>query len=762
MVLLLQFGENSFKEGHFHTIESKKEFYCQELLISTHAGHARGIIMSKSKNYAGIDYFRIIAAVLIVAIHTSPLSSFSEIGDFILTRVIARISVPFFFMTSGFFLISRYTCNDDRLKAFIKKTAITYAAAILIYIPINLYNGYFSIENLLPNIIKDIIFDGTLYHLWYLPASIIGSVIAWYFVKKLDYPKALVITVILYIIGLFGDSYYGISEKISVLKIFYELIFQVSDYTRNGLFFAPVFFVVGGMIAEKMRVVPQKQWEILGFAVSFAFLFAEAMVLHSFDIQRHDSMYLFLLPCMFFLFCLLLHWKRKRVVWLRTLSLLVYIIHPMMIVVIRLLAKILGLQNILVENSIVHYFVVCLLSIMFAGVATVFWNRYGIKNNKQNLNMDRAWIEINLNNLTHNVNTLHKAMPPECEMMAVVKAESYGHGGFAISTHLAKMGVKAFAVATIDEGIKLRRYGIRGEILILGYTNVSRAKELKKYDLTQTLIDFNYAKELDRQGIMIKVHLKVDTGMHRLGMGISSKNCVQLGSKIFSMKHIKVCGIYTHLCCADSLLPEDVSFTRNQIRQFYSFIDALEEKGIVIPKVHIQSSYGLLNYPELECDYVRIGIALYGVLSTPNNDTMLKLDLRPVLSLKTKVALVRNVRKGDCVGYGRSFVAKRDSVIAILPIGYADGFPRNLSGGRGSVLINGQRVSIIGRICMDQMMIDVTDLEQVSVGDLAILIGSAEGTMLSAPAIAGAYGSISNELLSRMGARLPNVCIESP
>lgn len=717
--------------------------------------------MSKSKNYAGIDYFRIIAAVLIVAIHTSPLASFSKMGDFILTRVIARITVPFFFMTSGFFLISRYTCNNDKLKAFIKKTAIIYAAAILFYIPINLYNGYFSMENLLPNIIKDIVFDGTLYHLWYLPASIIGAIIAWYLVKKLDYPKALVVTVILYIIGLFGDSYYGISEKIPVLNGFYKSIFQVSDYTRNGIFFAPIFFVAGGRIAEKMNAVSQKQWQVLGFAVSFALMFAEAMVLHSFDVQRHDSMYLFLLPCMFFLFCVLLHWKGKRVAWLRTLSLFVYIIHPMMIVAIRLIAKILKLQNILVENSIVHYFVVCLLSVIFAGAATVLWDKYGIKKKNLNLDMDRAWIEIDLDNLTHNVNILHKAMPPECELMAVVKAEGYGHGGFAISTHLEKMGVKAFAVATIDEGIQLRQYGIRGEILILGYTDVFRAKELKKYDLTQTLIDFSYAKELDKQGIFIKVHLKVDTGMHRLGLGISSKNCVQLGSKIFSMEHIKVCGIYTHLCCADSLLPEDVAFTRNQIEQFYSFIDALEEKGIVIPKVHIQSSYGLLNYPELKCDYVRIGIALYGVLSTPNNNTVLKLDLRPVLSLKTKVALVRNVCKGDCVGYGRSFVAKRDSIIAILPIGYADGFPRNLSGGRGRVLINGQIASIIGRICMDQMMVDVTDLDQVSVGDLAMLIGSAKGIMLSVPAIAGASESISNELLSRMGARLPNVCIRN-
>lgn len=154
--------------------------------------------MTKNKNYTGIDYFRFIAALLIVAIHTSPLASFSETGDFILTRIIARVAVPFFLMTSGFFLISRYTYNTEKLGAFVKKTALIYGAAILIYIPINIYNGYFKMDNLLPNIIKDIVFDGTLYHLWYLPASIIGAVIAWYLVKKLNYPKALIVASVLY------------------------------------------------------------------------------------------------------------------------------------------------------------------------------------------------------------------------------------------------------------------------------------------------------------------------------------------------------------------------------------------------------------------------------------------------------------------------------------------------------------------------------------------------------------------------------------
>ena len=204
--------------------------------------------MTKNESYSGIDYFRFIAALLIVAIHTSPLSSFSETGNFIFTRIVSRVAVPFFFMTSGFFLISRYTCNAEKLEAFIKKTTLIYGVAILLYIPINVYNGYFKMDNLLPNIIKDIVFDGTLYHLWYLPASIIGAAIAWYLVKKIHYRKAFLIASVLYIIGLFGDSYYGIVKSVSCLNGFYNLIFQLTDYTRNGIFFAPIFFVLGGYL----------------------------------------------------------------------------------------------------------------------------------------------------------------------------------------------------------------------------------------------------------------------------------------------------------------------------------------------------------------------------------------------------------------------------------------------------------------------------------------------------------------------------------
>lgn len=707
--------------------------------------------MNKNKSYAGIDCFRMIAALLVITIHTSPLLSFSETGNFILTRVVARMAVPFFFMTSGFFLISRYTRNTEKLKAFVRSTLQIYGIAILIYIPINVYNGFFSGNNLLPNILKDIIFDGTLYHLWYLPAAALGGSIAWYLVKKVDYTRAIIIAFGLYLIGLFGDSYYGIAEKITVIHSFYDLIFQVTDYTRNGIFYAPIFFVLGGYIAEHPKKLSSAQ-SICGFSVCLGLMLGEALTLHYYHLQRHDSMYLFLLPCMFFLFHALLNFKGNRSRLLRTSALVIYIMHPMVIVGVRLIAKILHMQNLLVNNSLIHFFVVSLASAAIGITAAEIWNRYDLGKRRHVPDTDRAWIEIDLNNLEHNARELQRAMPPKCSLMAVVKAEAYGHNAFTVSAHLNKIGVKSFAVATIDEGIALRKYGIRGEILILGYTDVHRVRDLKKYGLMQTVVSFEYAQALNQQNISVKVHIKIDTGMHRLGVPYDNFSEIK---KVFAMRNLNVCGIYTHLCCSDNLLPDDIAFTEEQVNRFYRLIELMKNNNIPVPKLHMQSSYGLLNYPNLQCDYARIGIALYGVLATPDYNTALKLDLRPVLSLKTRVVHIQNICKGESIGYGRAFTAERDSRIAILPIGYADGFPRNLSCGKGYAQIGNQLAPIVGRICMDQLAVDITGIESIAIGDTAIMIGSDAAEELSAPIVADNSDSISNELLCRMGARLP-------
>lgn len=699
---------------------------------------------NSESSYPGIDVFRVVAAFLVVAIHTSPLLSFSETADFVLTRIIARTAVPFFFMTSGFFLITRYAENADRLRTFLKRTAIIYAAGILLYIPVNIYNGYFSAPDLLPKLIQDLIFDGTFYHLWYLPAAMLGAAVVWAAERSLGFRGAFILTGALYLIGIGGDSYYGFFAG----NPFYEALFQIMEYTRNGLFFAPLFLVLGGYLAEKK---PHSLWlNMIGLAASAAFLLAEGMLLRFWQVQRHDSMYLFLPVCMYFLFGVVCSFRGRRMARLRLVSLIVYIIHPLVIIAVRFAARLLHTEKLLIENSMVHFIAVCVGSGIIAVFAAAVYERL----HKSPVIPDktgRAWLEINSDNLRHNAAVLQSAMPPGCRLMAVVKAQAYGHGALQTAGILERVGVTAFAVATIDEGIALRKYGITGKILILGYTSPYRAKELKRWRLIQTIIDLNYAELLEAQNIKVSAHIKLDTGMHRLG--IDAQN-IQDIERVYSMKHLNVCGIFTHLCCCDSLKPEDVDFTRKQISRFYSALSILESDGINPGKVHVQSSYGMLNYPELKCDYVRAGIALYGVRSSLSSDEKHPLELRPVLSLKTRTALIRSIPSGETVGYGRQFTAQRDSIIAILPVGYADGVPRSLSCGNGKVEINGKTAPIIGLVCMDQLAVDITDIENVRVGDVAAIISAGGSSSVSAPEAAKASGTISNELLSRLGSRL--------
>lgn len=706
--------------------------------------------MTQNKGYSGIDNFRMIAALLIVAIHTSPLMSFTAVGDFVLTRIIARVAVPFFFMTSGFFLISRYGRDSEKLWRFSKKTLLIYAAAIILYIPINIYSGYFNTQPLLPNIIKDLVFDGTMYHLWYLPASIIGAVIAWYLVKGRSYKCAFIVSALFYLVALFGDSYYGAAQGIACVNGFYELLFQISDYTRNGILFAPVFFILGGYIADSGKTMPLKR-SVFGFIVCFALMLVEALTLRHFGLQRHDSMYVLLLPTMYFLFLMLLSFAGKRRKGLRTASLIVYIIHPLVIVMIRFAAKLVHMEALLIDNSLVHFIAVAVVSVVIALILTAMWNKLCPKHGKTDTLTDRAYIELNMDNLEHNAKVLQAAMPPDCEMMAVLKAQAYGHGAYEAAVCLAKQGVRAYAVACIDEAIQLRKCGIPGEILILGYTSPTRAKELHKYELTQTIIDHAYAKLLDSMGYRVKGHIKIDTGMHRLGFAYDALDDI---ASAFSMKNIEVTGIFSHMSCADTLDEVDTEFSLMQVKRFDELLLKLKGRSIKLPKTHIQSSYAFLNYPDLKYNYVRAGVVLFGFLSSPNDKVRLDIDLRPVLTLRSKVVLLRKVNCGDSVGYGRAFTAERDSLIAILPIGYADGYPRSLSCGKGYVLIHGKKAPIAGRICMDQLAVDVTDIPNVKIGDTATLIGRDGDAVLTAAEVAQSTESIANELLSRMGRRL--------
>lgn len=705
----------------------------------------------KIRDYGGIDAFRLIAAVLIIAIHTSPLAGLNETSDFILTRVIARIAVPFFFMTSGFFLFYKTDGGTISIMQFMKKTAIIYGISIVLYLPLNFYAGTTKEWSNPAVLFKDIVFNGTFYHLWYLPASILGVFLIWVLLKKLKTGQVLLITFMLYSIGVFGDSYYGIANQIPAIKTVYQGLFYVSDYTRNGLFFAPFFLLMGILLARQTKK-PKCQINVLGFVLSTALMFTEGLILHAYNLQRHDSMYFMLIPCMFFLFQLLLSWNVKSKELLRKISLLVYLIHPAIIVLVRGLAKVIGLQKLLIENSAVHFLAVAFSSVCASTILVMLYDHMKLLRVSVSCLEPRAWIEINLAHLEHNIKAIRQTLPEKCEIMAVVKADAYGHGIHAVIKCLEKNNISSYAVATLEEAVQLRKYGVKGEILILGYTPCVNVPILNKFNLTQTVIDAKYANELDCFGKLIQIHIKVNTGMNRLG-----ENCHHTDeiASIFDCKNLKIKGIYTHLCVSDRINESDTEFTYGQINRYYELLDGLKEKGLAIPKTHIQSSYGILNYPELHCDYARIGIALYGVLSMPG-EVRCPLDLQAVLSLKSKVALVRTVLSGESVGYGRSFTAEHDMKIAVISIGYADGYPRNLSG-TGHVLIRGKKVSIVGRICMDQLTVDVTEAPEICRGDIVTLIGRDDADIITAEEVATSSETITNEILCRLGHRLKKI-----
>jgi len=337
------------------------------LLLSRDAAYPDDVpVEDKGLPLCGIDRFRQIAALLIVGIHTYPLSSISENLNFIICNVISRIAVPFFLMVTGYFLLPQYfskeICNTKPLINFIKKTGLFYIIATVLYLPVSIYAGYYSQGTAAAAIFKNIIFDGTFYHLWYLPASIIGVLLIYFLGRRFSIRTVLGISAFLYLFGLLGDSYYGLAVKIPVLNSVYSACFHVFSYTRNGFFYAPVFLALGAMTAKMKRRLDVRVC-LIGFAASMLIMLAEGSALHFGGIQRHDSMYAALLPCMFFLFQLLLSRVGKTRPILRDVTMWVYLLHPLFIVAVRGAAKAASLTSLLVDNSMIHYISVCLLSI---------------------------------------------------------------------------------------------------------------------------------------------------------------------------------------------------------------------------------------------------------------------------------------------------------------------------------------------------------------------------------------------------------------
>lgn len=365
----------------------------------------------------------------------------------------------------------------------------------------------------------------------------------------------------------------------------------------------------------------------------------------------------------------------------------------------------------------------------------------------------RAWIELNLDHLKHNMRQFRRLLPWDCALMPAVKANAYGHGAMLVAKTLQEQGVNAFCVASASEGVQLRRAGITGELLVLGYTHPAQFDDLIAYDLIQTVVDGNYARELQRDGRKFTVHVGIDTGMHRIGERWENMEEIL---KIFRMPCLNVTGIYSHLCVSDGQSQQERAYTMEQIHHFEYVIEELHRQGFQDFKCHLQGSYGVLNYSQYCFDYARIGIAFYGIYSEKNDITNADLDLKPVLSLKSKVVSVRNLYQGEAAGYGLAYNADQNRRIAVLSIGYADGVPRNLSN-CGYILCNGKMAPIVGRICMDQMMVDVTTIPQVKPGDEAVLIGKSGGLEIRAEDMAQWAGTISNEIVSRLGERLERV-----
>lgn len=374
-----------------------------------------------------------------------------------------------------------------------------------------------------------------------------------------------------------------------------------------------------------------------------------------------------------------------------------------------------------------------------------------------NLDKERAWVEVNLASLEENVRNIQKSIPTSTKIMAIVKADAYGHGAIEVSKHLNKIGVYDFAVATLEEGIVLRENKIKGTILVLGYISLPNLRLAVEHDLTITAVDKEYASRILHMPLKkkLKVHLKINTGMNRLGISYDDIDFIK---EIYKKQEIDVVGMYSHFCVADSKEAEDIAFSKLQQERMDTLIKNLKESGYNVGKTHLQSSYGILNYNEnREYSYVRPGNILYGVDSSKKVYKKINLPLKPMLSLKARITSVKEIESGETISYGRTYKTIEKEKIATVSIGYADGYPRELSNKGVKVVVNNQYAEVIGRICMDQLMINVTNIPEIKVGDIVTLIGNIPE--ITAEEVAEKAGTITNELLCCLGPRLHRVYI---
>ena len=689
--------------------------------------------MRREGGSGGLDRFRVLAALLVAANHTSPLLDLSPLADHILTQILARLAVPFFLAVSGCFLLPRAEEQGRRsLLPFCRRVLLLYAGATLLYLPLRLYSGA------LPGplgLLRDVVFDGTFYHLWYFPALLLGLVLT-----ALAPRRALWYCVPLYLLGLLGDSYFALTAALPPLRACYDLLFRCFDQTRNGLFLSPLFLALGERLG---RTPPRRgsRFYAAAMAGALALLLGEGLLVSFGGLARYSTMYLSLPLALWLLFRLLQTLDLPRRPELGTFALVFYLIHPWAIVAVRGGARLTGTVSFFVEQSLTHFLAVVLLSGLLSALACrALSRRNGQPAAPAAPSRVRCWVEVDGAALQHNLAVLRRRLPEGGKLMAVVKADAYGHGALPVARLCAAEGVDAFAVATVAEGAALRRGGITGDILVLGRSFPPEFSDAFRHDLILTAADALHARELAAFGRPLRVHAAVDTGMARLGFPAGDLEGL---AALFRDPRLRVEGLFTHLCAADGPSEADAAFTRAQLQAFFTRARELRALGIDPGALHVQASAGLLRYPGLPCTYARPGLALYGVGDGA---------LRPVLTLKCRVAAVRDLSPGETAGYGRAFQAERPTRLAVLTAGYADGLPRSL-GGRGRVLLHGQSAPLVGRICMDQALADVTGIPDVCPGDEATLLGPG----LPAEEVARAAGTIPNELLSRLGSRVERV-----
>lgn len=368
-----------------------------------------------------------------------------------------------------------------------------------------------------------------------------------------------------------------------------------------------------------------------------------------------------------------------------------------------------------------------------------------------------VWAEIDLDAIKYNIDSIERRVDTK-ELIAVVKADAYGHGALDVSKTLVENGATKLAVAVITEAMELRHGNINTPIMILGYTPLEFAADLINYDIEQTIFDLEYATKLSEIALNLgkkaKVHVALDTGMGRIGFLINDNSLNEI-LKISSLKGLEVVGIFTHFATADE---SDKNYSNKQYKKFTDFNEKLVSKGVNIPLKHVSNSGAIIDMPNTYLDGVRAGIVLYGYY--PSEDVLKQnLDLKKAITIKTQVAHVKILDKNEYVSYGRKFKTERKSIIATLPIGYADGYSRALTG-KAKVIINGKFAPVVGTICMDQCMIDVTDIGDVHVGDEVIVLGKDKDLKFDADDMAKAMGTINYEVLCMIKQRIPRVYIE--